>query len=82
MPCKIAVKLKDGRELECEKMDYKGFFSRPMSREEVVRKFEDLTRDFADSSLQRNIEEAVDNLDNIKVAELTRLLGRVNAREH
>jgi 2-methylcitrate dehydratase len=80
MPCKIVVKLKDGRELECEKTDYEGFFSRPMSRKAVVRKFETLTRDFADATLQHNIEGAVDNLDNIKLAELTRLLGQMSAK--
>jgi 2-methylcitrate dehydratase len=65
MPCKIVVKLKDGREIECEKRDYEGFFRRPMSHEAVVSKFEALTRDFTDSSLQHAIEEAIDNLDNI-----------------
>jgi 2-methylcitrate dehydratase len=81
MPCKIVVKLKDGREIECETTDYEGFFKRPMSREEVAEKFEVLTRDYADSSLQHDIEGAVDSLDNISVAELTRLLGQASAKK-
>jgi 2-methylcitrate dehydratase len=77
MPCKIVVRLKDGREIECEKTDYYGFYKRPMSRKAIVKKFERLTEAYAGESLQREIENAVDNLEGIKVADLTQLLAQV-----
>jgi 2-methylcitrate dehydratase len=77
MPCKIVVRLKDGREFECEKTDYYGFYTRPMSRQAIARKFETLAEDHSGESLRREVESSVDNLDNIKVTDLTRLLSQV-----
>jgi len=78
MPYKIVVKLKDGREFECEKMDYKGLWSRPLSRQEITEKFRNLTAQYANASLQEEIENAVENLDKSRhIAELTGLLSRV-----
>lgn len=79
-PSKVTITLNDGREFICEKSDFRGFFSRPFSREDEQSKFAGLVSPFIDDSLRRELEGAVDNLENIPVRELTALLARVNAQ--
>jgi hypothetical protein len=43
----------------------------------VMKKFEQLTQAHISPQLQRGIEEAVANLENIQVSELTSLLGKI-----
>src|SRR5206468_2610493 len=38
LDCRITVTLKDGRRLSCEKSDYEGFITRPMSPERIMEK--------------------------------------------
>lgn len=77
MPCRIEVSLGDGRRVAKEKQDYEGFHTRPMKWETVVSKFDALSARYADATLRRQIVDAVSNLERIKVADLTSLLGRV-----
>ncbi len=77
MPCRLTVILRDGRALIKEKQDYEGFYTRPMQWETVSRKFDQLTRIHADSSLRRDIREAVSRLEEIQARDLLRLLARV-----
>jgi 2-methylcitrate dehydratase len=77
MPCRVAVALNDGRVLKKEKRDYEGFFTRPMSWETVVKKFELLSAPYANSDLRREIIDAVADLEAIPVADLARLLIQV-----
>ncbi len=79
MPCRLTVKLKDGRTLQKEKMDYEGFFTRPTTWEIVEEKFERLASPHIESSLRSDIAVAVDALDTIQIGDLTRLLGKVSA---
>ncbi len=78
MPCRIVIRLRDGRVLEKEKADYEGFHTRPMGWPALVSKFERLAGPYADSDLRREIVAAVENLDAIKVSDLTSLLARVD----
>lgn len=77
MPCRLTVKLKDGRELSKEKQDYEGFHSRPMQWETVAQKFHHLGEPYTEASLRNAILDAVSNLDGISVTELTQLLRQV-----
>src|SRR5262249_51255495 len=77
MPCRITVVLSNGQALVNEKRDYEGFYSRPMPWEDVVQKFERLSAPYTDAALQKEIVEAIADLDVISVADLTRLLSRV-----
>ncbi len=77
MPCRIEVELRDGRRLAKEKEDYEGFHTRPMAWDTVLQKFEQLSAPYADAHLRRAIVDAVAGLEEIEVAELTRLLTRV-----
>jgi 2-methylcitrate dehydratase len=77
MPCRVSVRLQDGRALSKEKRDYEGFHTRPMRWETVVQKFERLSQPYVDSALRRKIVDVVANLDSTQVADLARLLEHV-----
>ncbi|MGA6993814.1 MAG: MmgE/PrpD family protein [Candidatus Deferrimicrobiaceae bacterium] len=74
--CRLTVTLKDGRFFTKEKVDYEGFHTRSMSWERVEEKFEYLAEDVVESSLRREVVDAVKRLDGIAVKDLMMLLGR------
>src|SRR5688572_15849303 len=78
MPSRILITLNDGQVLIKEKRAYEGFLTRPMRWDTVVEKFEQLSQARISLQLQREIEEAVANLDNVQVSDLTSLLGKIN----
>ncbi len=77
MPCRIQVFLKGDAVLTIEKHDYEGFYTRPMSWEKAVLKFERLAVPYSDERLRRSIEETVEQLGNKEVRQLTELLANV-----
>ena len=77
MPAKITVRLQDGQVIEHEVRDFPGLASRPFTWEESVEKFDRLTAGHADEGTCREIKDAVHSLENIQVADLMALLGRV-----
>jgi 2-methylcitrate dehydratase len=77
MPCRVTLHLKDREPLTIEKKDYEGFFTRPMSFQSVIRKFDVLTHGAVDEDLRQNLLDAVRNLENIQVRDLTQLLSKV-----
>jgi 2-methylcitrate dehydratase len=82
MPCHIQITLKDGRELSIEKQDYEGFYTRPMSWEKAVAKFERLAAPFTDATQRAAIVEMVAHMETKEVAQLVELLGASFARTH
>jgi 2-methylcitrate dehydratase len=77
MPCRVKITLKDGRVLEQETSDYEGFFTRPMSWEMVVQKFNKVSTPYASAAQRSAIAGAVANLEQISIAELMKQLGGV-----
>jgi 2-methylcitrate dehydratase len=77
MPAKVVVRLQDGKVIEHEVQDFPGLASRPFTWEESVEKFDRLTAGHADEGTCREIKDAVHSLENIQVADLMALLGRV-----
>lgn len=75
MPCRITIRLRDGRTLSKEMRDYPGFFTQPMSWEMALEKFERLAEPYADAPQQRAVADAVFNLESTSVPDLMRLLG-------
>ncbi|GIW47959.1 MAG: 2-methylcitrate dehydratase [Deltaproteobacteria bacterium] len=75
--CRVTIRLKDGRVLSKEKLDYEGFFTNPMSWDGIVGKFRRLTEPYIDGELSKNIVDAVEHLEDIWVSDLTDLLRRV-----
>jgi 2-methylcitrate dehydratase len=74
MPCRVAIRLKDGRRFAIEKRDYEGFHTRPMSWASVERKFHDLAAPFAGIDRRNAIVRAAAKLETMRVRELTTLL--------
>lgn len=80
MPVRVQVRLKSGDRFEIEKDDYEGFHTRPLSWERLVDKFEQLTEDYTDKPLRARLIQAVQNLDEIDISELTNLLAKAGIR--
>ena len=78
MSIRLTVHLKNGRTFEKEKRDYEGFFTRPMSWSRAAEKFNQLSEPHTADKLRNEIVATVANLENIKVSQLTKLLGRVS----
>jgi len=78
MPCRVAINLRNGRRFEIEKQDHQGFHTRPMSWESVVAKFHQLAPPFVPAGLLDMIGNAISELPNIWVKELTALLGQIS----
>jgi len=79
MPCRLTVTLHDGRVFRKEKRDYEGFRTRPMRWETVLQKFDRLAESYAESSLRREIAQAVAELEKVQISDLMKILGRVKA---
>lgn len=77
MPCRVQITLKDGRVIEQETSDYEGFFTRPMSWETAVQKFNQLAAPNATEGQRVSVVEAVANLEQVPVRELMKQLGAV-----
>ncbi len=82
MPCRISIALKDGRTLNIEKQDYEGFYTRPMSWEQVAAKFERLTTPYTSASQRDAIIETMAHLDTKTVGQLTTILDASFAPAH
>jgi len=76
MPCRVTVRLVDGRELSQEKSDYEGFQTRPMAWATVRDKFERLSTDTTTQALRSEIEDAVQRLEAVQVSDLAAVLAR------
>jgi 2-methylcitrate dehydratase len=76
---RVHVVTRDGREFSREESDYEGSPTRPMSWDRVVDKFHWLAEPFCDEALRADIVAAVEHIDEIPVADLTGLLGKVNS---
>ena len=75
MPCRIEIVFKDGRVLKSEKQDYEGFYTRPLSWEKAIAKFERLAGPFIDTRQQTAIVETVASLETKSVADLTDVIS-------
>jgi 2-methylcitrate dehydratase len=76
---RVHVVTRDGREFSREESDYEGSPTRPMSWDRVVDKFHWLAEPFCDEALRADIVAAVEHIDEIPVADLTGLLGKVSS---
>jgi 2-methylcitrate dehydratase len=76
-PCRVQIELCGGHALAQEQADWAGFFKRPLDWQAVRAKFDGLSEAYAEASLRDEIADCVAHLEQVEVAELTRLLGRV-----
>jgi 2-methylcitrate dehydratase len=75
MPCRIKITLKDGRVIEQETKDYEGSFTRPMSWEMAIQKFNEIATPHASAAQRTAIADAVANLERVSVRELMQCLA-------
>jgi hypothetical protein len=79
MPAKITVRLQDGKVIEHQVQDYPGLASRPFTWDDSVEKFDRLVAGRVDEGLGCEIKDAVRSVENIRVRDLMKLLGRATA---
>lgn len=77
MPCRITIRLRDGRVLSREGRDYEGFHTRPFTWERAFQKFEQLSGPYVPAPLRREITDRVMHLENVQISGLMRLLAKV-----
>jgi 2-methylcitrate dehydratase len=77
VPTHLTVHLKGGGVVEKEKRDYEGFFTRPMGWDRAVQKFNSLSSRFVDENLQKRIADCVAKMEDLYVADLTKLLASI-----
>lgn len=77
MPCRIRIKLTDGRELHIEKQDYEGFYTRPLSWEKAVAKFERLAAPFTTAGQRAALIDTIAHLEERDVMQLTEILRMI-----
>ncbi|NLG98860.1 MAG: MmgE/PrpD family protein [Chloroflexi bacterium] len=77
MPCRLTVTLKDGQVFTLEKSDYQGFFTRPMTWQQVQDKFNQLSEPYAGRPARQAVIEAVEDLENRTAADLARALAAI-----
>jgi 2-methylcitrate dehydratase len=58
-----------------EKRDHEGLFTRPLSWDSVVKKFNALCPSSLDKGLRGRIVDAVAHIEEINIADLTKLFG-------
>jgi len=75
MPCRIGILLRDGRTLVKESRDYPGFVSQPISWETARTKFKHLAAPYTTDEQRKAITNAIADLENVRVRDLTRLLA-------
>ncbi len=68
----MVIKMKSGEEFVCEKDGYKGYYTDPLSWEEVIDKFKRLTR--YKTSNAEQIIQAITELEKINVNDLLNCL--------
>jgi 2-methylcitrate dehydratase len=71
----VRLHLRGRRTLEREQHDYEGFHTRPMGWDAVAAKFDRLAARHLDPGRRAQIRDAVGELDELQVDELTRLLA-------
>ncbi|MGH9453618.1 MAG: MmgE/PrpD family protein [Terriglobia bacterium] len=76
MPCRVTIRLRNGRVLTGEGRDYEGFHTRPFTWGTAFDKFEQLSEPYASASLRHEIADAAAHLENIEISKLMDLLAK------
>ena len=79
LPCRLSVRLHDGRVFSIDKSDYQGFLNRPPDWNAAIGKFRFLSEAHTTRSLRDEIIDAVENLEHMRIRDLARLLQRTAA---
>jgi 2-methylcitrate dehydratase len=77
LPCRVRIRLSDGRDLSIQKSDYEGFVTRPFSWQRAVEKFEHLAEPHTSASLRGQIIGMVKGIERIRIRGLADALRKV-----
>jgi 2-methylcitrate dehydratase len=77
---KVVIKTKDGKSYEAQRDDYKGFFTRPLSWDDVAAKFKRLTSDVIDEKMQDEFIDIIQSLEKHNATALTGLLNEIKVK--
>ena len=77
LSARITIHTKDQRILMKEQVGYEGGLTNPMTWDRTVEKFQWLSEPFADQDLRSRLTEAVQQLDERPISDLTDLLAQV-----
>jgi 2-methylcitrate dehydratase len=77
-PARITVRLKNGQSVSHEVSNYPGFPTRPFSWDDVSAKFDKLVAGHVGAPLGREIKDTVHSLEDVRVTDLTKLLGKLH----
>jgi len=77
MAARVTFTLRDGRSLSREVTTYPGLNAPPPAWKQVLHKFEELMRGHLTPGENRELVDAIHNLDTVRVRDLTHLLARV-----
>jgi 2-methylcitrate dehydratase len=77
LPCRLALRLQDGRTASIEKRVYEGFTTNPPTWEMALQKFNALAAGHTTPVLREQIVASVQNLEGTQVRRLTGLLAQV-----
>jgi 2-methylcitrate dehydratase len=77
MGCHITIRMKDGTVYKKQKMDYYGFWKRPMTWESVAGKYYKLCENIPDKNILKEIEDMIFGLENTSARSFMNLLREV-----
>ncbi len=77
LSARVTIRTKDQRVFVKEQNGYEGGLTNPMSWERTIEKFHWLTEAFADEELRGRLILAVEQLDTLRISDLTDLLAQV-----
>lgn len=77
MVCKVTIETNDGQIFSIEKHDYPGFTTSPASWDQLLQKYQNLTKHI-DGTLAAQIAETIQQIDQKKITDLTDLLAQIN----
>ncbi len=75
--CKVTIETNDGQIFSVEKHDYPGFTTSPASWNQLLQKYQNLTKHI-DGTLAAQIAETIQQIDQKKITDLTDLLAQIN----
>ena len=77
LPCRVRLRLRDGRVLTREMREYPGFYTQPVGWSAAREKFDQLAGPYTTPELRAAVADAVAHFEEIRVADLMRLLAGV-----
>jgi 2-methylcitrate dehydratase PrpD len=79
MPARVAIRLRDGRTLSREVVEYPGLNGSLATWEDVLRKFHQLSGDRLNREERDAIVDVVQDLEHRRATDLTRVLANIDA---